>query len=71
MVKSRLDDKRAPNWLSPAFQNEIINFLLRSYDSTLEESADAQYFTVMADETKGCSKKEQLSIVFAMFINPE
>ena len=65
VVKSQLDDKRAPNWLSPAFQNEIINFLaeeLRQY--IREESADAQYFTVMADETKDCSKKEQLSIIF-------
>ena len=46
------------------FRMRLLTFWLRSYDSTLEESADAQYFTVMADE-------EQLSIVFAMFINPE
>ena len=65
VVKSRLDDKRAPTWLYPAFQNEIIHFLANEVRQYIkDECADAKYFTVMADETKDCSRKEQLSIVF-------
>ena len=55
-------------WLSPLYQNEIIQFLSSQVHCfikhELHELHEAKYFTVLADETKDVSKREQLSIAF-------
>ena len=52
-------------WLSPALQNEIINFLADQVRGFIQqEIQQAKYFIVLADESKDISKREQLSIAF-------
>ena len=52
-------------WLSPSFQNEIIHFLSVEVRSMIKhELHEAKYYTLMADESKDISKREQLSIAF-------
>ena len=52
-------------WLSPSFQNEIIHFLSVEIRGMIEQELhEAQYYTLLADESKDMSKREQLSIAF-------
>lgn len=52
-------------WLSPSFQNEIIDFFSNEVRCFIKcELHNAKYFTVLVDETKDISKREQLSIAF-------
>ncbi len=65
-VKHRLQEhRRSATWLAPSFQNEIISFLSSKVLHLIkQELHEAKYFTVLADETKDVSKREQLSIAF-------
>ena len=50
--------------------NEIIHFLASEVRSMIEkELHEAKYFTVLVDETKDISKREQLSIAFRYVCN--
>lgn len=56
---------KSASWLSPTLQNEIVVFLANEVKAFIKEKIHAaKYFTVMADETKDISKREQLSIGF-------
>ena len=62
--------KSSATWLCAAFQNEIIHFLANEVRSMIEkELHEAKYFTVLVDETKDISKREQLSIAFRYVCN--
>ena len=51
--------------VTASFQNEIIHFLSMEVRSMIEQELhEAQYYTVLADESKDISKIEQLSIAF-------
>ena len=65
-VHRRLQESSSSaTWLSPMFQNEIIDFFSEQVRCFIKhELHDAKYFTVLADETKDISKREQLSIAF-------
>ena len=64
-VKRRLQECPNATWLSPAFQNDIIKFLADEVRMMIQqEISEAQYYTVLADETKDIGKAEQLSIAF-------
>lgn len=65
-VQRRLrESSSSATWLSPMFQNEIIDFFSEQVRCFIKcEVHDAKYFTVLADETKDISKQEQLSIAF-------
>ncbi len=65
VVKKRLQECHNATWLSAAFQNDIIKFLATEVRLMIHQKLDqAQYYTVLADETKDVSKAEQLSIAF-------
>lgn len=65
-VSRRLQECRSSaTWLAPSFQNEIIQFLASKVLSLIkQELHEAKYFTLLADECKDVSKREQLSIAF-------
>ena len=64
------DYSRSATWLSPSFQNEIIQFLADQVQTIIKKQIQkAKYFTVLADETKDISKREQLAIVFRYIHN--
>lgn len=71
VVAQRLSEfKSSATWLCAAFQNEIIHFLASEVRSMIEkELHEAKYFTVLVDETKDISKREQLSIAFRYVCN--
>ena len=59
------NQSRSASWMSPSFLNEIIQFFADEVRRLIKkEIHDAKYFTVLADETKDISKREQLSIAF-------
>ena len=67
-VKRRLQVCPNATWLSPAFQNDIIKVLADEVRVMIQqEISEAQYYTVLADETKDISKAEQLSIVTLLY----
>lgn len=71
-VKQRLQDCPNVTWLSPAFQNEMIRFLADEVRAMIQqELSEAQYYTVLADESKDISKEEQLSIAFRYVLGSE
>lgn len=55
-------------YTSPLLQNEIINILAEMVrDEITDEVKEAGEFSVMADETKDVSKKEQISLVLRYY----
>ena len=65
VVRKRLvDGPRNATFLGHAIQNELIDVMAgKVIEKIQEELSQAVYYTLIADETKDISKKEQLSIV--------
>ena len=65
VVKNRLTSgPRNATWLGHHIQNSLISLLASSVQEMIKsELRSAQYFTLIADETKDVSKTEQLSVV--------
>ena len=64
VVKQRLSEgPRNASWLSHEIQNELLSTMAQWVSSKITaEVKEADYFTIIADETKDISKHEQLSI---------
>ena len=58
VVRNRLhNDNKTATWLSPTFQNELIHFLADQVRFYIKQQLqEAQYFTILADETKDISR---------------
>jgi hypothetical protein len=71
VVAKRLsENSSSASWLSPTIQNEIIHFLANQVRMMIkEELQTAKYFTILADEAKDGSKREQISIAFRYVFN--
>ena len=65
VLRRRLDEgPRNASWLGHHIQNELIQIMADMVLSSITaEVKDSCYFTLIADETKDVSKREQLSIV--------
>lgn len=65
IVRNRLTSgPRNATWLGHHIQNSLICLLASSVQEMIKhEVRSAQYFTLIADETKDVSKTEQLSVV--------
>ena len=61
---------RNASWIGHDVQNELISVLASSVREVIsKEIIEAQYFCIIADETKDISKEEQLSIIVRYFLN--
>lgn len=63
-----MNEPKNSRYLHHSIQNEIIHVISTTSLSKIpKEIKESIYFAVMADETKGISKTEQLSIVMRYF----
>ena len=61
-------DRRYGHYTSPQYQNDLISVIGTHIKHTIcTEVQSAQLFSVMVDETKDLSKKEQLAILVRYF----
>lgn len=66
-VKEKLD-RRYGHYTSPQYQNDLISVIGSHIKDTIcAEAQEAKYFSVMVDETKDLSKKEQMAILVRYF----
>ena len=65
IVRNRLTSgSRNATWLGHHIQNSLISLLASSVQEMIKsEVRNAQYFTLIANETKDVSKTEQFSVV--------
>lgn len=57
-------------WLGQVIQNSITSFFANKVNDMIKhEVHSAQYYTLMADETKDISRSEQLSLVLRYLYN--
>ena len=65
VVRKRLDEgPRNASWLGHHIQDELIQIMADTVLSSITaELQEASFYTIIADETKDISKREQLSIV--------
>jgi len=72
-LSSRFSDgSRVTRYTSKDIQNEIISTMADMVrEQILEEVKESVYFSVLVDETKDVSKKEQLSFVIRFFANKQ
>jgi hypothetical protein len=71
IVKQRMTSgPKNSTWLGHDIQNGIISLLAESVLAKIKEELHiAQYYTIIADETKDVSKTEQLSLVLRYVLN--
>lgn len=70
VVKRRLTSIHNAKYTSKVIQNEVLDCLAEMVRSEIiKEVKDSEYFSVMADETKDVSKKEQISFILRYYYN--
>lgn len=70
LVKHRLTTIHNAKYTSKTIQNEVLDCLAEMVRSEItEEVKNSEFFSVMADETKDVSKKEQISFVLRYYYN--
>ncbi|KAK0143096.1 Zinc finger MYM-type protein 1 [Merluccius polli] len=70
VVKHRLTTIHNAKYTSKIIQNEVLDCLAEMVRSEIiDEVKDGEFFSIMADETKDVSKKEQISFVLRYYYN--
>ena len=58
------------SWTSPMIQNELLSLLAKAtIDRVQTDVLNAQYFSIIADETSDISRDEQLSVCLSFMSN--
>uniref|UniRef100_A0A8C6SRB2 Zinc finger MYM-type protein 1-like n=1 Tax=Neogobius melanostomus TaxID=47308 RepID=A0A8C6SRB2_9GOBI len=68
-VKRKMTSQRNATYLGHDTQNEIIDCLAEMVRTSISEVAQSEAFSILVDETKDLSKKEQMSFVIRYYYN--
>lgn len=70
LVERKMTGQRNATYLSHGTQNEVLDCLAEMVRKTIiSEVAQSEAFSIMVDETKDVSKKEQMSFVIRYYYN--